>query len=258
MPPARHLDVWLSIDRIVRFWLIQDRLPRPPQRILEVGCGDGRLMQSLAALGHDVLGCDLSLELFPRASPVRRRVFAASGGALPIPSDSMDCVVSSDVLEHVAPHAREQFLEELVRVTRPGGTIVLSAFFHLTLGFRLLGALLLLRHGTLPGWYVEHLVIPSPRPEEARAFLSRRLEGVRAEAYQSPLNLFLFGMQLASFPDGVGFLDGVRGGWRVNRAIGRLSKVVHRLVSRTAPVLMRVDRVGKRTSYVFVGTKPRR
>ncbi|HEV3328288.1 MAG TPA: alpha-(1-_3)-arabinofuranosyltransferase family protein [Acidimicrobiales bacterium] len=49
---------------------------------------------------------------------------AGDGLALPLPDDCADLVFSSNVLEHVAD--RERFIDEAVRVARPGGQIYLS------------------------------------------------------------------------------------------------------------------------------------
>ncbi|HET9507045.1 MAG TPA: class I SAM-dependent methyltransferase [Gaiellaceae bacterium] len=37
---------------------VRERLPEPPARVLEVGCGRGELTTALAVAGHDVLGID--------------------------------------------------------------------------------------------------------------------------------------------------------------------------------------------------------
>ncbi len=42
----------------------------------------------------------------------------ADGTRLPFPTGAFDAVVSSDVLEHVAPEGRDEFLAELTRVSR--------------------------------------------------------------------------------------------------------------------------------------------
>ena len=49
---------------------------------------------------------------------------AGDGMALPLPDDVADLVFSSNVLEHVRDPAR--FIDEAVRVTRPGGQVYLS------------------------------------------------------------------------------------------------------------------------------------
>jgi SAM-dependent methyltransferase len=49
------------------------------------------------------------------------------GGVLPFPAASFDAVLCSQVLEHV--FEPEAFLQEIARVLRPGGTLVLSVPF---------------------------------------------------------------------------------------------------------------------------------
>ncbi|HLK45105.1 MAG TPA: class I SAM-dependent methyltransferase, partial [Acidimicrobiales bacterium] len=52
------------------------------------------------------------------------RTVAGDGMALPLPDDTFDVVFSSNVLEHVPDPGR--FLDESIRVTRPGGLVYLS------------------------------------------------------------------------------------------------------------------------------------
>jgi len=52
------------------------------------------------------------------------RTVAGDGGRLPLPDAVADVAFSSNVLEHVSDAGA--FLDEMVRVTRPGGTIYLS------------------------------------------------------------------------------------------------------------------------------------
>src|SRR5690348_4545115 len=52
--------------------------PGQPTRVLELGCGSGRVLQALAAAGHDCTGIDAAPALLARA---RARVDAAGVGA---------------------------------------------------------------------------------------------------------------------------------------------------------------------------------
>src|SRR5688572_21810834 len=77
----------------------------PPgcRRVLEVGCGAGRLGEALRRRGHHVTG----IELVPAAAEEARRrldrVVTADveAGGLPFPPGSFDAVVFADVLEHL-------------------------------------------------------------------------------------------------------------------------------------------------------------
>jgi len=96
-----------------------------PLEILDVGCGTGVNAESLRAQGHQVFGIDLS----PTAlTSFRKFGFAGAVGdasiGLPFKSDRFDLVFSSEVIEHLADG--EAFLQELYRVAKPGGRLLLS------------------------------------------------------------------------------------------------------------------------------------
>ncbi|MBV8081975.1 MAG: class I SAM-dependent methyltransferase [Candidatus Eremiobacteraeota bacterium] len=95
-------------------------------RVLDVGCGTGTAVGMLRARGCDAHGCDVSPEFIGRAAARTGDGFALIGadGALPYADASFDAVGSCNVLEHVeTPSA---FLDELNRVLRPGGSLVLA------------------------------------------------------------------------------------------------------------------------------------
>ncbi len=97
---------------------------RPPQRVLDVGCGPGWLAAALERQGHRVTGVDASA-----ADGVDERmtrfVRADLDHGLPdAVGDGFDVVVAADVLEHVREPAR--LLGEIVGRLRPGGTLIAS------------------------------------------------------------------------------------------------------------------------------------
>jgi ubiquinone/menaquinone biosynthesis C-methylase UbiE len=93
---------------------------------LDAACGTGRHSAYLASRGHTVIGVDSSPAMLERA---RAKV---PGGAfhvadlheLPLPDDHVDLVVCALALMHVPDI--EPVLAELVRVLRPGGSLVIS------------------------------------------------------------------------------------------------------------------------------------
>lgn len=96
--------------------------------ILDAGCGTGGTMAQVAHLGR-VIGCDRSVYAlaFCRDRGFSELV-AGDVCALPFASASLDVCLSCDVLEHT-PDDR-QAVQELVRVLRPGGTVVLTVPAH--------------------------------------------------------------------------------------------------------------------------------
>ena len=92
--------------------------------VLDVGGGPGYFAAEFARAGAGYLAVDADVgELAARGAPGPRTVLG-SGMALPIRSAAVDVCYSSNVLEHVPEP--ERMAEEMLRVTRPGGTVVLS------------------------------------------------------------------------------------------------------------------------------------
>jgi SAM-dependent methyltransferase len=92
-------------------------------RVLDAGCGPGSWKYSerpdLRVTGFDVK--------FPPGPPARAdyvTVFRGDLACLPLRADIFDLVICHYVLEHVTE--LEACADELVRVTRPGGTLYLS------------------------------------------------------------------------------------------------------------------------------------
>ena len=94
-------------------------------RLLEIGCGSGRILASIH--DHDkslsLTGIDLSVEQVRLARRDNPRVAFTVGDAhhLPFRDSSFDYVIFLDVIEHV--RAPRQMLHEAVRVLKPGGTL---------------------------------------------------------------------------------------------------------------------------------------
>ena len=89
---------------------------RSGMTLLDFGCGEGRLVQAALALGVDAYGCDL-LELHYskcRLKESARLRAIRNPYELPFNDDSIDVVLSDQVLEHVQNYP--QVVAELHRV----------------------------------------------------------------------------------------------------------------------------------------------
>ncbi|GIJ09890.1 class I SAM-dependent methyltransferase [Micromonospora andamanensis] len=104
---------------------------RSGQRILEIGCGTGNLLTALGRRlpGIDALGIDPDPAALRRArrKAARRRLpiryEQAFAGALPLPDDSVDRVLSAFMLHHLDSDEHTRALGEVRRVLRPGGEL---------------------------------------------------------------------------------------------------------------------------------------
>jgi ubiquinone/menaquinone biosynthesis C-methylase UbiE len=99
--------------------------------VLDVGCGTGLLISALRTRGTPslTLGVDLSSEMIEVAAGAPGKVgfwTLADAAKLPIRDRSFDLVVSSSSMHHwPAPSAA---FEEMFRVLRPGGRLVVSTW----------------------------------------------------------------------------------------------------------------------------------
>jgi SAM-dependent methyltransferase len=101
---------------------IMQRLDRP-SRVLDLGCGPKDQKLPVEFLGHSYVGVDYDSVQADQL---------ADGHALPFQTESMDCVLSFAVLEHL--HNPFIAISEVNRVLRPGriyvGTVSQGEPFH--------------------------------------------------------------------------------------------------------------------------------
>lgn len=112
---------------------------RPGARLLDVGCGTGRLAIRAAGLFPglapvEATGVDATPEMIALArrraaeegSPARFEV--GVGEALPFADASLDAVTSSYFFHHLPPDAKREAFAEMLRVAKPGGRIVVTDY----------------------------------------------------------------------------------------------------------------------------------
>ena len=87
-------------------------------RAVDVACGCGRWARRLSARGSQVVAADLCREMLLRAAGWR---VLADANALPLPAGIADLTICAFALSYMEP-----CLRELARITRPGGTVIVS------------------------------------------------------------------------------------------------------------------------------------
>jgi SAM-dependent methyltransferase len=104
--------------------------PRLPQssRILELGCGNGKTVSSLAQVGCTVTAIDFSgyAALLCRnicMDPDQVRILIADSRKTPFRNNSFDVVIASHITGHISLAGRRQLASEVLRLLIPGGTM---------------------------------------------------------------------------------------------------------------------------------------
>ena len=98
-----------------------------PKQLLEVGCGTCLQSLKIAQAGVKVVGVDISDKMFPSTPdmPEELTIQVADGTNLPFPDDSFDLTLISLALHEMVPEKRLPIIKELIRILRPGGTVLI-------------------------------------------------------------------------------------------------------------------------------------
>ena len=116
--------VWPGFESLAQY-------AEPNDKVLDLGCGNGRLLDLLRDKKINYIGVDNSAALITLA---QKRYPAADfriGDALKISfaSNYFDKIYSVAVLHHIpSEELRLEFLEEVKRVLRPGGLLILTVW----------------------------------------------------------------------------------------------------------------------------------
>lgn len=117
-----------GIDNILRH-IEAAKFPLHRGTALDFGCGIGRLTQALAGHFEKTYGVDISPTMIAQAESYNRfgdsckYVVNDSPDLHRFADDMFDFVYSDAVLQHIPPEASKAYIEEFVRVLKPGGLL---------------------------------------------------------------------------------------------------------------------------------------
>ena len=124
----------LGQDRRWRRAVVRAVDARPGERVLDLAAGTATSSEPFADAGVRTVASDFSLGML-RVGRRRRpdlSLVAGDGTRLPFADDSFDAVTISFGLRNIVDHRAG--LAEMLRVTRPGGRLVVCEFSHPTFG----------------------------------------------------------------------------------------------------------------------------
>jgi demethylmenaquinone methyltransferase/2-methoxy-6-polyprenyl-1,4-benzoquinol methylase len=134
---AKRYDVTNDVlsmgqDRRWRKAVIEAVDPSVGERVLDLAAGTGTSSEPFAARGALVVPCDFSLGMLAVGKRARPDLPFTAGDAtrLPFADDTFDAVTISFGLRNVVDPAAG--LREMLRVTKPGGRLVVCEFSHPT------------------------------------------------------------------------------------------------------------------------------
>jgi len=107
---------------------ILKHIPRETKNVLDVGCGRAWVARELCPRGMFVCSMDISLvnpqKALNKYPYPNHASLVADAFELPFANGTWDCIIASEIIEHV-PNPKA-FVEELLRVLKPGGKLIIS------------------------------------------------------------------------------------------------------------------------------------
>ena len=88
-------------------------------KILDIGCGSSKIITDTPK----AIGLDIRLNKLLYIKKTNKRLLNADGCSLPFKEGSIDCIICSEVIEHIA---NKRIFKELSRVLREDGILVIG------------------------------------------------------------------------------------------------------------------------------------
>lgn len=148
---------------------ILELLPdRKPLSILDAGCGNGYVAGKLSEAGYQVSGFDISddgIQIALKSYPGVHFEIHSIYDDLTELFDPVDVVIASEVIEHL--YFPQRFLDNIYKVIKPGGYLILTTLYHGYLKNLILSLLNLWDHHFTVDWEGGHIKFFSSKTLES-------------------------------------------------------------------------------------------
>lgn len=179
--------------------LIPEELYQEGQRIFDFGCGDAVLFEQFLKKGSRISGMDISAEMVALARQRLSRMNAdpdliSVGGASALthlPDDSLDAILSFNVLAYLMEDEEALFYKEAYRLLRPGGYLIVT---HSNELFDMYS----LNQYTIE-FFAHHLVQDRGLREPLRALVTNASEAESINTYNVRENPLTYRFKLAKY-----------------------------------------------------------
>jgi SAM-dependent methyltransferase len=127
-PDASKIPDYSSWESVTKQPFYRNQLPAIARWVrgivLDVGSNHGRF----SALSHSTISLDIDKRWLVRGVELGniRRAVVGSAVALAFKNERFDTVLAIGVAEHIPPKMMAKFLDELTRVTRTGGSLIIQ------------------------------------------------------------------------------------------------------------------------------------
>lgn len=128
--PRLHIPKWLGWlltplkSRVVEFFGQRELVSLPKGRLMDVGCGNGHMLNFVTKLGWQAIGLEIDPAAVKAARTQGLDVLEGTYERLSEYRQAFDCIVCSHVLEHV--YNPQDMLSKLKEALKPGGILLLS------------------------------------------------------------------------------------------------------------------------------------
>ena len=116
--------IWQGLEPLYNYAL-------PGEKVLDLGCGNGRLLQIFKEIDIDYTGVDSSEKLIEiaRKTYPNTKFEVADALHLPFPNNHFDKIYSVAVLHHIpSEELRRQFLEGVKKILKSDGVLILTVW----------------------------------------------------------------------------------------------------------------------------------